>query len=95
LTADGSERTADDLRHDMLVKHLVSQVITELVRDRNSPSKEPASQGISAGRGSGARPCFSTCRPPGIASYSLDSRSAIIGTTASSAKWIDSTEFVE
>ncbi len=30
-----------------------------------------------------------------LASYSLDSRSTISGTTASSAKWIDSTEFVE
>lgn len=33
--------------------------------------------------------------PPGTTSYSLDSRSAISGTTASSANWIDSTEFVE
>jgi hypothetical protein len=33
--------------------------------------------------------------PPGITSYSLESRSAISGTTASSVKWIDSTEFVE
>lgn len=31
----------------------------------------------------------------GSTRYSLDSRSAISGTTASSAYWIDSTEFVE
>ncbi|MHA6623182.1 SIP domain-containing protein [Pseudonocardia sp. DLS-67] len=36
-----------------------------------------------------------TSRWSGGGTYSLDSRSAISGTTASSAKWIDSTEFVE